>query len=221
MGQYYPQSGGYAPPPRGPEAEYYDDYEYEDDEYYEGEGDTLFQRSLFFVSGGCLVFLAMGACIICAVSLWVVDPFASTFATPAPGSDLGLTFEEPAFSDEPVVNDANIQLQILNTYRNIALENVQPAPGTELVVIDLALTNVGSDEASYNETDFRLLNDLNQLYSVSLATASLDGALGRGPLGPDEYIEGRLAFEVAPGETGLVLGWQGGRDVPERYIYIE
>ena len=222
MGQYYPPQNPYYPPQQSPEGEY-DDYEYEDDYYDDDElaGDSLPQRLLIFISGGCLVFICMGCCVMTLTGLWLLDPGSSLVSTPAPGSDLGLTFEEPAYPDESVVNDEMIQLTLLEVNREVNLPNIAPVEGRELVVITIELVNLGEEEVSFNEGDFILINGFEQAYSISTAAASVDGALGRGKLAPEQGIEGRLVFDLLQGEVNLILGWEGGRDVEPRYIYIE
>jgi hypothetical protein len=223
MSQYYPPQNPYYPPRQRPE-EVYDDYEYEDEDEYYGEttdSDTTLQRILIFVSGGCLVFICMSCFVSMFMGLWVLDPGSGLVETSVPGGDVGLTFEEPAFSDEAVVNEENVQLQILDVNRNVAVPGVDPVQGRELVVITIELVNLGQEEISFNESDFILINEFEEAYTIAPASASVDGALGRGKLGPDEGIEGRLVFDILAEESNMVLGWEGGRDVAARYIYIE
>ena len=224
MSQYYPQQGPYYPPQQGPEQEYYDDYEYDDDGYYdeELEGDSLTQRLLIFVSGGCLVFICMGCCVLMVMGLFVLDSSGGLFAaTPVPGSEIGLTYEEPAFPDESVVSDDNVQLTILDVNRNIAVPGIAPVEGRELVVITIELINLGEEEASFTDSDFILINQFEEAYTIAPAAPSVDGALGRGKLAPGEGLEGRLVFDLIAGEVNMVLGWEGGRDVTPRYIFME
>jgi len=222
MSQYYPQQNPYYPPSQGPETDY-DEYEYEDDDYYEDEsgGDTVPQRLLIFITGGCLVFICMACCVLMFMGLWILDPGSALVSTPIPGSDIGLTFEEPAFPDESVVNDENVQLTILEVNRNVTVPGIPPAEGRELVVITIELVNLGSEEANFNEGDFILINEFEEAYSISPSASAVDGALGRGKLGPDEGLEGRLVFDLLAGEFNMVLGWEGGRDTTPRYIYME
>lgn len=223
MTQYY-QSRPYLPPPRGPEE--YDDYEYYEEDNYnddeeELEGNPLLRWGLILLSGGCLLFACLGCCFLVGAGLWIWDPGAGLVATPLPGSDLGLTFDEPAFSDESVVNENNTQLTILEVNRNVALPDFAPTEGRELIVVTIELINLGSEEISYNESDFVLINPAQEAYQVSPATATVDGALGRGQLGPNEGLEARLVFDILAGESNLVLEWKAGREVQPRYIFIE
>lgn len=217
---YSPQ--GYYPPPQGPEEGEYIDYEYEEEDYDDDyAGDTIGQRLLIFLSGGCLVFVCIGCCLLAMMGVLVLDPVSALVATPIPGNDLGLTFEDPAFPDETVVNEENLQLSIVETNRNVALPEFTPVEGRELVVVTIELINLGDQEAGYSESDFILINQFEEAYTVSPAAGSVDGALGRGTLAPGEGIEGRLTFDLLAGEVNLVLGWEGGRDVGPRYIFIE
>ncbi len=219
MSQYYPQQGPYFPPTRGPEE--YDDYEYDEEYVDEQEASSLVQRMLLFSSGGCLVFVCIGCCILSLAGLWILDPGGGLASTPPAESELGLTFDDPAFQDEAVVNEENVQLRVLEVNRNVALPNYAPVEGRELVVITIELINLGSEEISYNEGDFILINQFEEAYTVSPAASAVDGALGRGKLRPNEGIEGRLVFDVLAGEVNLILGWEGGRNVQARYIFIE
>lgn len=221
MSQFYSQQGFY-PPPQGPEEGEYIDYEYEEEDYEDDYlGDSTVQRMLIFLSGGCLVFLCLGCCLLAIAGVLLLDPAGVLVATPIPGSDIGLTFEEPAFPDESVVNETNTQLSIIEVNRNVALPEITPVEGRELVVITIELVNLGDQEVDYSESDFQLINSFQEAYTVSPATGAVDGALGRGALAPGEGLEGRLTFDLLAGEVNLVLGWQGGREVKPRYIYME
>ena len=224
MSQFYPGQSPYYPPPQGPEEEYYDDYEFAEDEYDdEIAGDPVSQRLLIFLSGGCLVFLCVGCCLFMLVGgLFLSDPLVSLFpASPPPGSDIGLTFEEPAFPDETVVNEDGVQLSIATVNRNVALPGLTPVEGRELIVVTIELTNLSNSDVDYSEDDFILINQREEAYTVSSSASFVDGALGEGTLAPNEGFEARLVFELLSGEVNLVLGWEGGPDVEPRYIYIE
>jgi len=221
LSQYYPQqSGPYYPPQKGPEEDYYDvDYEYEYDEDYDEDGEPWTQRIMFFCGCSLLVFLCIACCIGLGIVLWFVDPGSSLVATPIPGSDIGLSIEEPAFPDESVVNDQGTRLTILDVNRNAALSDVQPAEGMELVIVTVELVNLGEDELSFNERDIALWNQFNEEYEP--ISGVVDGALGRGTLPAGSGLEGRLVYEVIDGEFDLVLVWDVGSDSEPRYIYLE
>lgn len=224
MSQIYSrQTAPFYPPPQGPEEEEYIDYEeYDDEGYYdeEPEDNPMLKWVLIALSGGCLLFLCMGCCILLGIGVFFLNP-ASLFATPLPGSDLGLVFEEPAFPDEEVVNEEAVQLRITTVNRIAELPNYTPSAGTELVIVTIELINLGSDDITYDERSFSLINQQQEAYIVSTAAApSVEGALGTGTLAPNEGIEGRLVFEVVQGEFNLILAW-AGRNAEPRYLYIE
>ncbi len=223
MGQYYPQPGPpIYPPEQAPEGGYYEegDYEYYDDEYDDnGSGNSMLQTGLAFFTGGCLVFLCMSFCGLMLAILWIIDPGGSGLgATPIPGSDIGLSFEDPAFPDESVVNEQGLQLTILDVNRNAALETVPPVAGRENIIVTIELVNLGEDEVSFNERIFFLLNDFDQ---YPITPGAITGALGRGSLPPGDGLEGRLVFEVIEGELNLILLWEVGQDAQPRYIYLQ
>ncbi len=222
MGQYYPPQNPYHSPPSAPEADY-DEYEYDDDYYDDEDGtrDSLIQRILIFISGGCLVFICMGACFVFSIGLWTLDPTSALFPATLPGSDIGLDFFEPAFPDETVVNDESQQLRLFEVNRNATIPGVPLIEGQETIVITLELVNLSSDTASFSDSDFFLINQNSEQYAISPAAPAVEGYLGRGSLEPNEGIEGRLVFDVRAGEFDLVLEWAGGRDVAPRYMYIE
>jgi hypothetical protein len=220
MSQYYPQPGPFYPPENNPEDDYIyeeDDYEFEEDEG--GSGDSLLQRALIFLAGGCLVFLCMGCCGLFLAGALTLDPTALFAPTPIPGSELGLSFGDAAFPDESVVNEKNMRLTLLDVNRNAALPAVQTVEGRELIIITIELVNLGEAEADFNERDFLLLNSFEEAYQP-LAGDVVDGALGRGSLPPGDGLEGRLAFEVIAGERDLVLTWDDGEG-EARYIFLE
>lgn len=219
MSQYYPQSGPYYPPENNPEEDYiYDEDDYEIEEEDGRSGDSLLQRALIFLAGGCLVFLCMGCCGLVAASLFALDPTSLFAPTPIPGSDLGLSFKEPAAHDESVVNENKLKLRIVDVNRNAALAKVPPVEGRELIIVTVELVNLGDAEAKYNERDFLLLNGLEEAYQPQAGNV-VDGALGRGSFPSGEGSEGRLAFEVIAGERDLVLTWDDGSGA--RYISLE
>jgi len=221
MSQYYPPQGPLYPPEQNPE--YYDaDYEYEEINGGGLKNNALLQSTLAFVGGGCLVFLCMSACVLLGVALWTLDQTAIA-AVPPEGSDIGLSFDEPAFPDESVTNEEGMQLTILDVNRNAALDSIPPVEGREVIIVTIELVNFGSDQAGFDERDFLLVNSLEEAYMPSIGViSSRDGALGRGTLPPNEGLEGRLVYEVAAGELDLRLVWEpSGADVQPRYIYLE
>ncbi|MCB0212265.1 MAG: DUF4352 domain-containing protein [Anaerolineae bacterium] len=218
MSQYYPPQGPMYPPEQGPE-EYYDDgdYEYIDDS---NSQKSLLQTSLAFIAGGCLVFICIGACLGLGGFLWILDPGGGAAASaPAEGSDIGLSFDEPAYPQEPVINDLNMQVTVMETNRNASLESLPPVQGRETIIVTIELVNAGEEEANFNERDFLLVNSFEEVYEP--AVGAVTGALGRGTLPPNEGLEGRLVYEVIEGEVDLRLLWDVGRDSQPRYIYIE
>jgi len=221
MSQYYPPQGPFYPPEQAPEEDYYYDegeYEYyEDDE--EGGGGSLLQSIVAFVAGGCLVFLCMSFCLLMLAALWIIDPSAGLSATPPPGSDIGLAFEEPAFPGEPVVNEQNLQLTILEVNRNAAVETIPQVEGREIIIVTVELVNLGEEDAAFNERDFMLVNSFDEAYAPALGAVA--GSLGRGTLPPGEGLEGRLVYEIIANEVDLRLLWDPGRDAQPRYLYLE
>ncbi|MCB0197487.1 MAG: DUF4352 domain-containing protein [Anaerolineae bacterium] len=218
MSQYYPQQGPMYPPEQGPE-EYYDDgdYEYIDDA---NPQKSLLQTSLAFIAGGCLVFICIGTCLFLGGFLWILDPGGGAVASaPVEGGDIGLSFNDPAFPGEAVVNDLGMQVTVLETNRNASLESLPPVQGRETIIVTIELVNLGDEEASFNERDFFLVNAYEEVYEPALGAVT--GALGRGTLPPNEGLEGRLVYEVIEGELDLQLLWDVGRDSEPRYIYIE
>ena len=220
MSQYYPQPGSFYPPENNPEDDYvYDEDEYEYEEEGDGSGDSLLQRALIFLAGGCLVFLCMGCCGLALAGALTLDTTALFAPTPVPGSDVGLSFDDPAFPDESVINEKNIRLTLIDVNRNAALAPVPVVEGRELIIITVELVNLSEAQADFNERDFLLLNSFEEAYQP-LAGDVVDGALGRGSLPLGEGLEGRLAFEVITGERDLVLTWDDGES-GARYIFLE
>jgi len=220
MSQYYPPQGPMYPPEQPPEDYYYyeeGEFEYDDADAEEGAG-SLLQLGLAFLSGGCLVFLCMSFCALLLVVLWVLDPGAGLSATPEPGSEIGLSFDGPAFPGEAVVNSQGLQLTVLDVNRNAALETVSPVEGREVIIVTIELVNLGEETASFNERDFSLLNSFQEVYPATVGAVT--GALGRGSLPPSEGLEGRLVFEVIEGDLDLRLLWEP-RDAEARYLYLQ
>ena len=222
MSQYYPQQPGpFYPPEQNPEDDYYQDadyeYEYDDDDY--DDSDSTRKWILTAVAAGCLIFFCFGCCVVAGIGLWILDPGSSLVATPIPGSDIGLSFNDPAFPDESVVNEQAMQLTILQVNRNASLPTLAPAEGGELIIVTVEVVNLGEEERDFNERDLILLNSFEEAYLP--IPGVVDGALGRGSLPPDSGLEGRLVYEVAAGEFDLVLMWEGGTDSQPRYIWLE
>lgn len=221
MSQYYPQQSPFYPPEHHPEDDYIydeDDYEIEEDDD-SGSGGSLLRQSLIFLAGGCLVFLCMACCGLSFAGLWMFDPTTLFAPTPFPGSELGLTFGDPAFPDESTVNEEQTKLTIREVNRNAALANVPAIEGREIIIVTVEIVNLGEAEIDFNERDFLLLNSFEEAYQPLAGANVGEGALGRGTLPPGDGLEGRLAFEVIAGERDLVLAWEtpGG----SRYIFLE
>jgi hypothetical protein len=220
MSQYYPQQGPFYPPEQNPEDDYiYDEDDYEYDEGGDG-GNEWLRRSMIALAGCLGLFLCIGCCGVLLVGLLAIDPTTLFAPTPIPGSDLGLSFNDPAFPDESVVNGTNVRLTIIDVNRNAALESVPAVEGRELIIVTVELVNLGDAEIDFNERDFLLLNSFEEAYQPVAGGNVLDGALGRGTLPPGEGLEGRLAFEVLTGERDLVLTWDD-RVGGGRYIFLE
>jgi hypothetical protein len=223
MSQYYPPQppGGYPPPPpppqQNPEQNYY--YEEADYDYEEADGaaPNYMQLGLSFAAGGCLVFMCMSICLLAAGGLWIADASLGS-PTPIPGSDIGLDFTAPAYPLEAVVNDAATQLTILGINRNAQVETVPPVEGREVVIVTIELVNLGSEDVSFDERDFILLNSFQEAYAPS--PGAIAGSLGRGTLPPNEGLEARLVFEIVTNEVGLVLKWETP-DSTARFLYPE
>jgi hypothetical protein len=220
MQPYYPQQGPLYPPEQ--EAEIYEEADYEYEEINDRSNGARLQTVLAFLAGGCLVFICMSVCGLLTAGLWVVDPFSDTTEA-AEGSDIGLSFDDPAFPDEPVTNEQQVKLTILDVNRNAALETIPPTEGREIIIVTIELVNLGDEEVDFNERDFMLLNSFEEAYEATVGAITIrDGSLGRGSLPPNEGLEGRLVFEVISGELDLRLLWEPpGRDVTRRYIYLE
>jgi hypothetical protein len=221
MSQYNPQRNPYYPPESNPEEDYiYDEADFEvEDEEGGGPGNSVLQRGLIFLAGGCVVFLCMACCGLLAGGLYALDAGSLLAPTPIPGSDIGLSSDEAAKPDEKVVNDQQTQLAILDVNRNASLEKVPAVEGRELIIVTVELTNLGTkDEVKFNERDFLLLNASDEAYQP-LSGDVIDGALGHGTLPTGEGLEGRLVFEVIAGESDLILAWEG--EGGSRYINLE
>jgi hypothetical protein len=223
MSQYYPPQGPMyppPPPPQNPESDYYDEGDYEYEEYEESSGGPLTNPWVAFFGGGCLVFLCMSICILMAAILWIADSsMGLTSPAPIPGSDIGLTFDAPAFPGESVVNDDGVQLTVLEVNRNAAVEGILPVEGREVIIVTVELVNLGSEDAAFNERDFTLLNAYEEAYAPTVGIIA--GALGRGTLPPNEGLEGRLVFETIAGEIDMRVRWESGQQASPRFLYLE
>ncbi|RME99593.1 MAG: DUF4352 domain-containing protein [Chloroflexi bacterium] len=220
MSQYYPQQGpAYPPPQHNPESDYYYDDDYEYEEYDDSSGNSTMRLGLSFLAGGCLAALCIGLCVLAVGVLWVADPsLGISEPTPIPGSNIGLSFDDPAFSTESVVNDKNVKLTILEVNRNAVVEAIPQVEGREVLIVTIELVNLGKENTNFNERDFQLLNQFQDAYEPALG--AIAGALGRGTLPPNEGLEGRLVYEVTSGEVDLRLFWQAPDSAP-RFIYLQ
>ena len=166
MSQYYPQQGpGYPPPPppqlpqppqQNPEGYYEEgDYEYEE---VDETGFSMTQMALAFFGGGCLVFICVSICAFMLGVLWYIDPGAeSGDAASVPGGDIGLSFTDPAYPNESVVNDQGVQLTILDVNRNASVETIPAVEGRETIIVTVELVNIGDNDAEFSERDFIIL----------------------------------------------------------------
>ena len=229
MSQYYPQQGpGYPPPPppqmpqppqQNPEDQYYEDGDYEYEEVDE-TGFSMSQMALAFFGGGCLVFICVAICALLLAVLWYIDPGAEggSDASSMPGSDIGLSFIDPAYPNESVVNDQGVQLTILDVNRNASVETIPAVEGRETIIVTVELVNMGENDADFSERDFLLVNAYEEAYAAT--PGAIAGALGRGTLPPNEGLEGRLVYETTAGEIDLQLLWESPESTP-RYIWLQ
>jgi hypothetical protein len=225
MSQYYPQQSPSYPPEYPPEDAYYydeDDYEYEveDDEYDNDSGNSLIQYALAFFAGGCLIFVCMSCCLLLAGGLWTLDA-ALGGGTPIPGSEFGLSLEDPAFPGEPVLNEQKARLTVHEVNWNVSLPTMPVVEGRELVIVTIELENLNTDQdVNYREEDFLLLNRYNEAYApITPGDTVINDALGRGKLRPEQGLEARLVFEILAGEPELILEWKD-RDSTGRYFSL-
>ncbi len=216
----YPPPPPPPPPARNPESEYYDngDYEYEESN---GSSSSPFTNPLVtFFAGGCLVFVCISFCALLVAALWIADSsLGLTGGTPIPGSDIGLTFEDPAFATESVVNDDGLKLTIKDVNRNASVEKIPPVQGREVIIVTVELLNAGTKDVTYDERNFKLLNASQAAYQP--AVDAIAGALGHGSLPANEGLEGRLVFETVANEADLRLLMEPGKEGKPRYIYLQ
>lgn len=215
------QSGPSYPPEQGPEEDYYDevDYEYDDDNEEGQSGSPLMRSGLFFCAGCLVVFACLSCCALAGAGAYLFTSGSPLASTPIPGSDIGLSFETPAYPDESVVNEQNGRVAIIGVNRNAALPAVAPVEGRELIIVTVEMVNLGEDILKYNERDFVLLNNFEE--SFDAMPGVVDGALGRGELEGGVGLEGRMVFEAPAGELDLVLRWDGGPGTKPRFIFLQ
>jgi hypothetical protein len=220
MSQFYSQQQpGYYPPPSNPEEHYdeYEDYELEDEN--EGSGSSAMTFVFGCFSGGCATFIVLCFCLILPAGLWILDPGSDMFTTSYPGDDIGLTFEQPAHSDQSVVNDQGIELTIVVLNRNASSNTIEQQEGTELIIVTVQLKNLSSETFDYDdERDFKLLNQTNGFYD--LIPGAVEDTLGIASLPAKDGKQGRLVFRIVAAETGLVLEWSNPDSLP-RHIELE
>ena len=222
MSQYYPQQGPGYPPPQPPQQnpeDYYNEGDYEYEEVDEESGFSMTQMALAFFGGGCLVFICVSICALMLAVLWYIDPGAdSSTSASIPGSDIGLSFTEPAYPNESVVNDQGVQLTILDVNRNASVETIPTVEGRETIIVTVELVNLGENNADFSERDFMLLNASEEIYAAT--PGAIAGSLGRGVLPPNEGLEGRLVYEITAGEFDLQLLWEAVESTP-RFILLQ
>ena len=225
MSQYYPQQGPGYPPPQPPQPPrqnpegYYNEGDYEYEEVDEESGFSMTQMALAFFGGGCLVFICVSICALMLAVLWYIDPGADGSDSSAiPGSDIGLSFAEPAYPNESVVNDQGVQLTILDVNRNASVETIPTVEGRETIIVTVELVNLGENDAEFSERDFMLINAYEEVYAAT--PGAIAGSLGRGVLPANEGLEGRLVYETAAGEVELQLLWEAVDSTP-RFILLQ
>ncbi len=226
MSQYYRQPPSpFRPPEQNPEEDYYEEAEYEyevedEDGYYPGSGDSLLLRAGIFAGGCLLAFVVSGCCLFFVGGLWMVLG-TSEDETAIPGSDLGLSFEDPAYfgNGESVVSENNVTVKVREVNPNADVPSIPPVEGREIVVLTVEIVNRSTEEIEFNEGDFLILNQTQQAYEAT--SGAIDGALGRGFLPPGDGLEGRLVFEVRANEFQLTLQWEDGPGAEKRYILLQ
>jgi hypothetical protein len=218
MSQFYPQSGY---PPEQPHEDYYEDYSYEEDEFGDEAAGGPGQKILLIAGIGCLIFACIACFCLLVVFIWSQNPGADVLNTPVPGSNVGLSPDNPARPDAAVVNEEGLRLSLRDVNRNAAaLSGIPAAEGREIIIITVQLENLNEppSDIEYSDRSFSLLNLADEVYIRK--PDAIDGALGRGFLASGEGTQGRLVFEVLDGERDLILIWESPESTA-RYISLE
>jgi hypothetical protein len=220
LSQYYAQPPyPQLPPEAGDE---YDEYEeYEENQAGNGSGNSTIKYALAFLGGGCLVFLCLCCCLVAFTGLWTVSDMLSP--TPIPGSDIGISFDDPAGPRDDVINEQNVRLSVREISRNVTLPTVPPVQGREVVVVTIEIENRSQAEVSYKLDDFSLLNRNEEEYVAMAGSNLIEGALKtKGKLDAEESLDARLVFEILAGEPELTLVWISGEEGNQtRFIALQ
>ena len=84
----------------------------------------------------------------------------------------------------------------------------KPQDGNEFVIVNVTISNDGTDEITYNPYDFEMQNAQGQITDQAFTTVNTDTALHDGKLASGGTVTGTIAFEQPVGDEGLVLKYK-------------
>jgi hypothetical protein len=83
---------------------------------------------------------------------------------------------------------------------------IQPTPGNKFVVVDVTMENQGKDAVSVNPLEFKLQDNNNYSYQVSLMSDKTP-LLSSEPIQPGRKVRGFITFEVPTNSTTFELAY--------------
>ncbi|MGL4337318.1 MAG: DUF4352 domain-containing protein, partial [Turicibacter sp.] len=99
----------------------------------------------------------------------------------------------------------NLQVQV-NTVSKLQGDKInKPKPGYEYLLIEVSLKNTGQEKVSYNQFQFNITNDKDNILGPIFSTLDKDTALDLGDLLPNEAVSGTIVFEQPVDVTNVSL----------------
>lgn len=84
----------------------------------------------------------------------------------------------------------------------------KPKDGKEFVIVNVTISNGGTDEISYNPFDFTMQNSQGQITNETFTTVNKDTALQSGKLASGGTVTGTIVFEQTKDDAGLILKYK-------------
>lgn len=111
-----------------------------------------------------------------------------------------------AVGEENKLDDAVVTV---NTFKKATKSKYsKPKDGMEFVIVEVTITNNGSETLSYNPYDFKMRNSKGQVVDMDLGASLDDTTLESGELAGGGKVTGTLIFEQPVNDQSLVLIYQ-------------
>lgn len=99
-------------------------------------------------------------------------------------------------------------LKVNSVQRTQGDKYIKAKDGKEYVIINVTITNSGTNTASYNPYDFKMQNSQGNITDCDFTDSNSGDRLDSGELAAGGTVTGTIAFEQPVGDKGLILKYK-------------